>query len=350
MSEKTRKPQNQEMSAVKSIFSKIGKKNSGLLNVKSGMNFLDLLSTHFLICNEKIEGKGEDSGFELYTTQAGVIGAFDGCGGLGSKICSDFSNKTEAYMASRAVANAASRWFSLCSDNEFSWDTELLKEQIVSNLKFCQEKCTDQGIRLKGSLIRPFPSTIALVAFKIDEGQLISEHIWAGDSRTFVLDSSGLGQVSSDDIKGEDAMSNLTKDGALTNVLSSDSRFILHERKLQLKESCVVFAASDGCFGYVSSPMEFELMILSSLAEAENVDEWQRKLNKEIYERSGDDQTFALAAFGFDSFSDMKKHFRQRHVFIQKIVSEFYAADDERKQKLWETYKPVYYRFDEAKI
>lgn len=37
--------------------------------------------------NEKIQGKGEDCGFESFNQVAGLIGVFDGCGGLGSRIC-----------------------------------------------------------------------------------------------------------------------------------------------------------------------------------------------------------------------------------------------------------------------
>ena len=47
-----------------------------------GKDFLELLSTHFLICNDKIIGNGEDCGYEAYTSEAGIMGAFDGCGGL----------------------------------------------------------------------------------------------------------------------------------------------------------------------------------------------------------------------------------------------------------------------------
>lgn len=308
-------------------------------------DFLNSLSTHFLICNEKIQGKGEDSGYEVFTSEAGLIGAFDGCGGLGSKACSLCSGKTEAYLASRAVADAVRRWFQSNAENEYKWDAGQLKEFIVSNLKFCQEKTDDQGIKMKGSLIRPFPSTIALVTFNIRNGILFSKHIWAGDSRTFILDGSGLHQVSRDDVRGEDAMSNLTNDGSLTNVLSSDGRFVLHETEIRLQDPCMMIAASDGCFGYVSSPMEFEMIILSSLINSSSIDEWKNKLNEEIFDRSGDDQTFAVAAFGFNDFGSLKKHYKNRYNEIMSINAKFDSSGSEEKQRLWELYRPNYYKF-----
>ena len=317
----------------------------GFETLESNNEFLDLLSTHFLICNEKIKGKGEDCGLEAYTCDAGIMGAFDGCGGLGAKTCPSVSNKTEAFLASRAVGAAVKQWFSSCATTAYEWNVEALKEQIISKLELCQNKTSDSGSRLRGSMVRPFPSTIALIAFKIVNGKLLTQHIWAGDSRTYVLDKNGLGQISNDDIKGEDAMSNLTRDGALTNVISADKRFKLHSAEFVPKHPCIMFCATDGCFGYVSSPMEFELMILAALTNANNVAEWQQLLNDDIFNRSGDDQTLALAAFGFNEFSELKNYYSDRYQAISRIVEKFGNGDPGKKQGLWETYKPNYYRY-----
>lgn len=310
---------------------------------------LGLLGTHFLICNEKIQGKGEDSGFEAYTQDAAVIGAFDGCGGLGSKTCPAISDKTEAYLASRAVANAVRQWFEYNFTADFKWDVDVLKEFIDKNLKMCQSHSEDNGLKMRGSMVRPFPSTIAMITFKIANGKLSTEHFWAGDSRTYVLDTLGIGQISVDDIKGEDAMNNLTRDGALTNVLSADGKYVIHKAHFEPLYPCIMMCSSDGCFGYVSSPMEFELIILSSLENANNVDEWKRTLDDEISSRSGDDQTLALATFGFSSFREIKEYYSERYKIVRGIVHEFESADADRKQCLWEQYKPGYYRHEAIK-
>lgn len=308
-------------------------------------SFLELLSTHFLICNDRIKGKGEDCGFEAYTCEAGIMGAFDGCGGLGSKTCPSISNKTEAYLTSRAVGAAVKQWFYANAAAGYQWNADELKDQIISKLELCRNQTVESGIKLRGSLIRPFPSTIAVTAFRIVNGKLLTKHIWAGDSRTYILDKSGLGQISSDDIKGEDAMSNLTKDGALTNVISVDKRFKLHSAELIPGHPCIMFCATDGCFGYVSSPMEFEMMILAALEAATNVAQWQQLLNDDIFNRSGDDQTIAIAAFGFDNFSELKGYYANRYRTISKIVDKFNNCDPDEKQALWEAYKPNYYRY-----
>lgn len=311
--------------------------------------FLDLLSTHFLICNDKVKGKGEDSGFEAYTSETGIIGAFDGCGGLGAEICPAVSDSTEAYLASRAVSAAVKQWFYENASTDYEWNENHLKDLIISNLEVCQTNSGSSGSKFKGSMVRPFPSTIAMVTFRITDKQLVTEHIWAGDSRTYILDKYGLAQISVDDIKGEDAMSNLTRDGALTNVISVDKRFVLHKAIFVPKHPCILFCATDGCFGYVSSPMEFEFMVLSSLARASNVAEWQERLNKDIFERAGDDQTIAVAAFGFEEFEELKEYYADRYTAISQIVCKFEHSEPNNQQRLWEVYKPNYYRYTASK-
>ena len=315
---------------------------SKMSNNKLSGNLLELLGTHFLICNEKVPTKGEDCGFEAYTTDAGVIGVFDGCGGLGARACSNLSGKTEAYIASRAVGSAVKMWF----EAGYRWELDKLKHCISHSLSICKEQSGETGSRIKGSLIRSFPTTLALVTFCIKENELISKHIWAGDSRTYILDQDGLGQISTDDNKGEDAMDNLTRDGALTNVLSSDMNFTLHSRSVRILQPSIVISATDGCFGYVSSPMEFELLLLKSLVEASNVDSWQRILSKEISYVSGDDQSIAVSVFGFDDFNEMKNYFDKRYQTLTDIVKTYATAEPDEGMRIWKTYKPNYYRFN----
>lgn len=308
-------------------------------------SFLDFLSTHFLICTEKIPGKGEDAGFESFSSDAGVFAVFDGCGGLGSSACSNAQGKTEAYLASRATANAMRLWFLLESENGCPWNTEALKKLIMDNLSVVQTHAGQTGPRMRGSLVRPFPSTIAAVAAKMEGGRLTTTHIWAGDSRTYVLDANGLAQISADDIRGEDAMSNLKRDGALTNLLSSDNRFTLHTATFSPSLPCILFSATDGCFGYVPSPMHFERMILENLMNARSAADWEKRLGQEISSCAGDDQTLALSAYGFIAFEEMRQFFVNRYMYIRNVTDAFDAGDEAGRNALWAAYKPYYYRY-----
>lgn len=309
-------------------------------------NFLNALSTHFLICKEKIDTKGEDSGFESYNHEAGIAAAFDGCGGLGARRCLAAGDKTEAYLASRSASDAARQWFDNNCTTELKWDTDELKELIDSNLDILKNKAGSEGPKLMGSMVRSFPTTMAAIVFYVDDGELISKHIWAGDSRTYILEESGLAQISKDDIMGEDAMTNLMRDGALTNVISADKKYTLGSTTFIPEEPCLMFSSSDGCFGYVPSPMHFEYMILKHLVDSESVDEWKDSLAEDINERAGDDQTLALAAFGFESFQIMRQYYVPRLEELSGLIQKFDELDDEDdKLSLWETYKPNYYRY-----
>ena len=330
---------------MKNNISNVAESGASYKNTKFNGEYLDLLATHFLICSEIIEGNGEDCGFESFNSEAGVIGVFDGCGGLGAIVCPYANNKTEAYLAARAVGNAVRLWFSEYCEHGYDCNVDQLKKIIISNLEICRQNTQVTISKLQGSLVRQFPSTIAMIVSHIEDGTLITNHIWAGDSRTFILDSEGLGQISIDDISGEDAMSNLQKDSALTNVVSVDGNFVLHTYEFIPKYPCVLFCATDGCFGYVSSPMAFEKMILECLMKSNNVEEWESLLAETIASFAGDDQTMVVSAYGFDNYTEFKDSYKIRYEEIKSIVDTFDSCDINKKKQLWENYKSGYYRF-----
>ena len=75
---------------------------------------------------------------------------------------------------------------------------------------------------LKGNLMKEFPSTLSLVLIAPwKSNALVTEFIWAGDSRGYILDSSGLHQVTVDDIANTDALENLSEDAPMKNVISA---------------------------------------------------------------------------------------------------------------------------------
>ena len=54
---------------------------------------------------------GEDSSCYSFCTNAGLLGVFDGCGGLGAQTRWQYSGRSEAYMAARLASGAAYDWF-----------------------------------------------------------------------------------------------------------------------------------------------------------------------------------------------------------------------------------------------
>ena len=305
--------------------------------------FLNALSTHFLICTEKTTGKGEDSGLEMYNVKAGICSVCDGCGGSGFMLR---SYATDAYLASRATQNACKLWFQHNCEYNSQWDIDFLKKLVTSNLKICRKYLGEGSLRVSGSLVRTLPTTLAAIVCWIKQGNLFTKHIWAGDSRNYLLDQNGLGQITIDDSNCQDAMENLTRDAALTNIISADKEFTIHSRTIEFSQPCILFSASDGCFAYLSSPMAFELVLLKTLIQAENVVAWESSLREEISERAGDDQTMALAAFGFSSFANMKSYYFERYQYMSTLMEscDSFSAPYQWNT-VWQEYKPNYYRF-----
>lgn len=101
----------------------------------------------------------------------------------------------------------------------------------------------------------------------------------------------------------------------------------------------------DGCFGYLSSPMMFEAFILDALINAENIEDWKQRLHDNLGTYSGDDYTFGLMAFGFESFIDMKNLYSERYKYIADIAQRFESADEGQKEKIWNEYAANYYKY-----
>lgn len=304
---------------------------------------LNALSTHFLICTEKTTGKGEDSGLEIYNTKAGICSVCDGCGGSGFMLR---NNMTDAYFASRVTQNACRLWFQYNCEHEANWDMDHLKKLIISCLRTCRRYIGEPSMRISGSMVKTLPTTLAGIVCWTEQGNLISKHFWAGDSRNYLLDQNGLCQITVDDSQCQDAMENLTRDATLTNIISADEDFAIHSTIIVLSQPCVLFSASDGCFSYISSPMEFELLLLKTLLNADSIDTWESSLRDEISCRAGDDQTLALSAYGFASFPDMKAYYAERYQFMNTLLNSCGSNSEQHQQyAVWKEYKPDYYRY-----
>lgn len=313
---------------------------------KENMLLSEYLDSVFAVYEEKVEDGGEDSYIYSTADKAAFLAVCDGCGGLGSLTYPEWGGRTGAYMASRAVAFSLEKWFdavyekdSFFSDN----DSELITESIHNGYTML-ENIERPVSKIKGSMVRPFPTTLAAVLIKRSGNKLALKAIWAGDSRVYCLSAKGLAQLTIDDIYGEDALSNLTRDGALTNVISSDGNYEIHSDTFETDIPCVVIAATDGCFGYIPTPMHFEYMLLVCLCNSTSYTDWKENIGKCLKEISGDDATMCVAVFGKKSFSEMKNSFFERKMFLEeKYIVPLENSDDEIVQTLWSEYKTGYY-------
>lgn len=321
------------------------KKTNG---TKSLISYIDSI---FMVDGEMIADNGEDSYIFSVNDDYGIIGVFDGCGGLGSRKYAEYNNKSGAYISSRIVSKATLEWFDKFSENSRSLSGNTikdicneLKDAIVNELKDYEQGTRSNGI--KGSMTKSFPTTASIILFANKNDMLYSSYIWAGDSRGFVLTTSGLTQITKDDIENDvDALDNISNDGKLTNVVSADGNFVLNNRMITCEKMGVLVTATDGCFGYFSTPMEFEYMLIDTLLKSNNVEEWKEKINEYIKKYTADDYTIGLVVFGYKNFKKMKKAYSERHKFLlQKYIKRLDSTDEKGKNHLWNEYKGNYYR------
>lgn len=315
------------------------------------MSLLRELDAHFGFSCEKIPTKGEDSQCEGFCETAGVMGVFDGCGGLGAATYPKLEGKTGAYLASRAAAGAVMDWFSY-RQQQNHYDLSDLKPRILNALSRCVQEAEAVESKFRGSMVRLMPTTAALWFLEPRQGKLRAVSVSAGDSRNYILCAQGLLQISVDDLKGEDAMSNLYNDGAMTNVISADGRFSLRQLGYILdyqKSPCVLISATDGCFGYLPSPMDFELLLLDTLMQADSIQNWQERLMESIGAVAGDDYSLSAAAFGFGSFRQMKSILAPRHRQVTAVM-EAVGTSTKNRWLVWDRYKQNYYRLAEGGI
>lgn len=219
-----------------------------------------------------------------------LIGVFDGMGGAGSIQFEDLEgkNRTNAYIASRIVRDSTLAFYkdnlakllsAFINPDEQNKIIEELIESILKDLKqFADKTKLGDGIRVKSRMIQLLPTTMA-VAIIVDKKETIDVMcLWAGDSRCYILTpEKGLQQLTVDDLRlRNDAMENIVEDSPMSNYVhlplvgdDMNPHFTINCKVYRdIPAPCIVFAATDGCFGYVGSPMEFEYLILESIKDA----------------------------------------------------------------------------------
>ena len=130
--------------------------------------------------------------------------------------------------------------------------------------------------------------------------------------------------IASRAVSGADALKNLTCDGAMNNVLSSDGNYRINYKTILLTKPALIFAATDGCFGYVSSPMEFEYILVKALVENTTPERFRENLQKELEEYAGDDLTMGIMSFFYGDYITTRKYFENRLQFLEKIIFQLW--------------------------
>lgn len=313
------------------------------------------LSLDFVIsfCRDKIPGHGEDSYCYSFCDIAGLLGAFDGCGGSGARKHDYYSGHTEAYIASRLCAGSFYDQFRKlfpCRQSADVLAENFFAPHTAQCLATYGPPKDTTGFQIKGSSVRTLPSTAAVALIQQEQdGSMLVSAIWAGDSRVYIIDSLGLAQLSVDDTTVTDPMMNIYEDGILKNVICSDKPVDLHCKTIRMNEPFIVFSATDGCFGYLSTPMEFEGVLLETLLSTQCAAEWESRLADRVSAVAGDDHTLCLAAYGYGSYEALQNSFAKRYEYLENYylvpVSNIPVEDRNSRFELWSSYSGNYMRY-----
>ncbi len=258
----------------------------------------------------KIPDHGEDADPILRDgPDLGLVGVFDGMGGAGGTVYeTPEGSRTGAYLASRIARDVVEARMLELLEPDWNLNGTAVAEDLARSVRRALEERLVElkapASRLRSRLIRALPTTMALVALQRthrDDSTWAGHVFWAGDSRAYVFTADGAHQLHPDDLRDPgDAMANLHHDSVVSNAMSADTDFEVHHRKVELKAPFLLVCATDGCFGYLPTPMHFEQLVLAPLAEVDDIDAWSRAVQDRISEITGDDAAMATMGVGTD--------------------------------------------------
>lgn len=320
----------------------------------------------------KVPDHGEDSDPILRDgPDLGLLAVFDGMGGAGGTVYDTKDGpRSGAYLASRIARDVVERRML----DLLVPDWNLKGEQVSADLRgSVQAALQDQLAELKAPksglrsrLIRALPTTMAMLALQRTQrgGSSWLGHVfWAGDSRAYVFEPGGARQLTTDDLRDPtDAMTNLRADSVVSNAMSADTEFHVNYRRVELEAPFLLVCATDGCFGYLPSPMHFEQLVLSSLTGARSVARWSQTIQDQVAAVTGDDAAMAVMTVGA-GLEELQTLYAPRldeveqqlttpiddlSRSVQRVEQELQALrqrQHDNTQQLWARYQPDYEQY-----
>src|SRR3712207_5645572 len=114
--------------------------------------------------------------------------------------------------------------------------------------------------------------------------------------------------------------------------MSADTEFVVNYRRVELRAPFLVCCATDGCFGYVPTPMHFEHLVLAPLTGARSVQAWSRAIQAKVAEITGDDAAMAMMGIGAE-LEDLQSLFAPR---VAELEEQYIAPLDESSRAVAE--------------
>lgn len=269
------------------------------------------------VWTERVPGRGEDAEPLLVHhphSAQGLLAVFDGSGGAGAAPAwqaPDGTSRTGAWVGARTARLATECWF-----HDVTRDLQYAEPQSLHDyLAYFLAKAPQRHSKIGGTMRRQLPTTLAGVHYQATDGgsRVELRPLWAGDSRAYaLLPETGLHVLTRDHTQESDALELLRSDPPMSNLICADRDFAIGSQRLLLPLPCVLVAATDGFFGYVHTPGDFEQLLLITLRQAGGAAEWADLLRREVDAFTGDDASLALLALGYPDFDDLRSQFADR--------------------------------------
>lgn len=269
------------------------------------------------VWTERVPDLGEDAEpfvAHHWESGQGLLAVFDGSGGAGAAPAWQApggASRTSAWVGARTARLATECWLhDVARDRQ---DVE--PKSLHAYLKYFLDKAPQRPSNIGGTMRRQLPTTLAGVHYQVThrETELELRSLWAGDSRAYaLLPASGLHILTRDHTQESDALELLRSDPPMTNLVCADRDFDIDTHHLVLELPCVLIAATDGFFGFVHTPADFEYLLLRTLQQAGDAAEWARLLQRDVESFTGDDASLALLALGYPDFAELRSRFAPR--------------------------------------
>ncbi len=283
--------------------------------------------------------------------ERGMIAVMDGCGGAGAERYARAENWSGAKLASHVTGESICYWFDNPALLPNLPKNKALKTVIQNRLTevYLQVKPEVENQVVIRGMLRNLPTTLAVVTAEAEGAKKANiTSFWAGNTRNYILNASGLRQISVDDYSEKiDPYEDLTKDGILSNNVSAEEDFEIHMAEFDETLPCVILCASDGVFSYFDTPLRLEWILLDTMQEAKSPKSWEDRLREVLADFSSDDHTLQMAVLGFQSFKEMQAVFQPRWremlgsfiMPLEEVAEEDY---DRLNRELWNRYKQNY--------
>ena len=320
----------------------------------------------------KVMDHGEDSDPILRDgPDLGLLAVFDGMGGAGGTVYETPDGpRSGAYMASRIARDVVEQRMLQLLVPDWNLKGQAAAEDLRVSVqaalreRLAELKAPKSGLRSR--LLRALPTTMAVIALQRTHrngSKWLCHVFWAGDSRAYAFEPAGARQLMIDDLRDpSDAMDNLRRDSVVSNAMSADTEFHVNYRRVELAAPFLLVCATDGCFGYVPSPMHFERLVLAPLTTTRTVEAWSEEVQQKISSVTGDDAAMSVMAVGAD-LDELRSLYAPR---VAELEQEFTKPIDElseavrqaehqlaglrqrqvdQTQQLWTRYQTGYERY-----